>query len=213
MLTTVKLLKRRFSGARFSNILLAALSKSLKDFFERKSYDIPKDMTVVIPARLCNSYEDHQLRLENRFSVALQTLPIDIQEANDRVQKVKHYSDVVVSSPDYLVNFWMMSIVTGIFPDYILKVIMNSKHSTMAISNLPGPNFAIKINGHEFENVGFFLPNIGRTACGITILSYNDKLHFGIMADENAIANEEDLGEILNGMVRELKAMTKNISG
>lgn len=211
LLTIVKLLKRQFNGGRFSNILLAALSKSLKDFFESKAYEIPKDMTVVIPARLYSTGEDQQLRLENKFSVALQKLPIDVQRSNDRVEKVKQYSDIVNASPDYLVNFWMMSTVSAIFPERILKVIMNSKHSTIAVSNLPGPNFAIKINGHEFESVGFFLPNIGQTACGITILSYNNKLHLGIMADETAIGSEEDLGEILKGMVREIKAMTESV--
>lgn len=167
-------------------------------------------MTVVIPARLYNHWEDPELKMENKFSVALQTLPIDVQRIDDRVMKIKQYSDIVNASPDYLVNFWMMSIVCAIFPDWILKVIMNSKHSTMAISNLPGPNFAIKIDGHEFENVGFFLPNIGQTACGITILSYNNKLHFGIMADEAAIECEEHLGEILDGMVHEIKVMTES---
>lgn len=169
-------------------------------------------MTVVIPARLCNRREDPQLRLENKFSVALQTLPIDVERIDDRISRIKQYSEIVNASPDYLVNFWMMSVVSAVFPEWILSVIMNSKHSTMAVSNLPGPsNFTIKINGHEFESVGFFLPNIGQTACGLTILSYNNKLHFGMMADEAAISSEEELGEILQGMVREIEIMMENV--
>lgn len=211
LMSLVKLLKRQFDSGRFSNILLAALSKSLKDFFERKHYEIPKDMTVVIPARLCNSREDPQLRMENRFSVAMQTLPIDENRIYDRINRIRRCSEVVSASPDYLVNYWMMTFVSAIFPEPILKVVMNSKHTTMAVSNLPGPNFAIKINGHELESLGFFLPNLGTTACGITILSYNNKLHFGIMADEAAVKNESDLWDILQGMVREIKVMTENI--
>lgn len=210
MLAVVKLLKRQFDGGRFSNILLAALSKSLKDFCEKRHLDVPKEMTVVIPARLQNSREDPQLKMENKFSVALQTLPIDTQTIGDRISKIRRFSDVVVASPDYIINFWMMTVVSAIFPDWILKVIMNSKHATMAVSNLPGPSSSIKINGHEFENVGFFIPNIGQTAVGVTILSYNNKLHFGIMADEAAIKNEEDLGEILQGMKREIEVMMKS---
>jgi hypothetical protein len=212
MLTLVKLLKRQFPGSRFSNILLAALSKSLRNFFEHKKYEIPKDMTVVIPARLCNIKEDlSSLKLENKFSVALQTLPIENGQANDRIDKVKKYSDIVVASPDYQINYFMMSVVSAIFPDWILKVILNSKHATMAISNLPGPNFTIKINKLQFDSVGFFIPNIGQTAVGLTILSYDNKLHFGMMSDEAAIETEEDLGKILNGMVAELYEMAENL--
>lgn len=203
----VKLLKHKYDGARFSNILMAALSKSLRDFFERKSYEVPSDMTVVIPARLYSTNEDPQLRLENKFSVALQTLPIDVKVENERVRMIKEHSDKVHSSVDYLVNYWMMSTVSAVFPDWVLRVLMYSRHCTIAVSNLPGPNFTIKIDGHELENVGFFLPNIGLTACGVTILSYDDKLHLGIMSDDTAISSDEELGDILDGMVKEINLM------
>lgn len=212
LLTLVKLLKRQFAGARFSNILLAALSKSLCDFFETKNYAMPKDMTVVIPARLYNAKENlSSLKLENKFSVALQTLPIDVNQVYDRVDKVKMYSDMVVASPDYQINYFMMSVVAAIFPDFILKVILNSKHASMAVSNLPGPNFTIKINGLVFNSVGFFIPNIGQTAVGLTILSYDNKLHFGMMSDEAAINSEEDLGIIINGLISELHEMAEKL--
>lgn len=178
---------------------------------ERKNFPIPKDMTVVVPARLYSTCEDPQLRLENKFSVALMTLPIEEMKVKERIMRIKEHSDEVNASADYLVNYWMMTLVSAVFPEWVLKVIMNSKHCTLAVSNLPGPNFTIKINGHEFENVGFFLPNIGQTACGVTILSYNNKLHFGIMTDENAIGSGEELGEILDGMVGEIEKMTKTI--
>lgn len=169
-------------------------------------------MTVVIPARLFNIKEDlSSLKLENKFSVALQTLPIENGQANDRINNVRKFSDNIVASPEYEINYFMMTVVSGIFPDWILKVILNSKHATMAISNLPGPNFTIKINGLQFDSVGFFIPNIGKTAVGLTILSYNNKLHFGMMADEAAIESEEDLGIILNGMVAELHEMAEKL--
>lgn len=173
---------------------------------------MPKEMTVVIPARLYNAKEDlSSLKMENKFSVALQTLPIDINQAYDRVDKVKMYSDMVVASPDYQINYFMMSVVAAIFPDTILKVILNSKHATMAVSNLPGPNFTIKINGLIFNSVGFFIPNIGQTAVGLTILSYDNKLHFGMMSDETAIDSEEDLGIIINGLISELYEMAEKL--
>ncbi|XP_070507604.1 O-acyltransferase WSD-like [Chironomus tepperi] len=209
LLTVVKLLKRKFPGSRFSNILLAALSKSLKDYFMFKKMDVPKDMTVVIPARIC--HESPTLKLQNKFSVALQTIPIDMNRTTERVERVRRNSQVVISSPDYQINYFLLSVVAGLFPDWILKNIINSKHATMAVSNLPGPNFSLKINGFAFESVGFFIPNVGQTACGITILSYNNKLHFGAIADENSVGSVKDLGMILNGMVNELHGMAENL--
>lgn len=174
-----------------------------------KKFDVPEDMTVVIPARVC--HESPTLKLQNKFSVALQTIPIDVSRTTDRVERVRRNSEVVISSPDYQINYFLMSVVAGIFPDWMLKILINSKHATLAVSNLPGPNFSLKINGFAFESVGFFIPNVGQTACGITILSYNNKLHFGAIADENSVESVEDLGMILNGMVNELHDMAEKI--
>lgn len=170
-------------------------------------------MSIVIPARLQNSWEEPELKIENKFSVALQTLPIgETRTTGDRISKIKQYSNIAVASPDYLVNHWIMTIVTAIFPEWVLRVIMQSNHATVAMSNLPGPNFTIKIKGYELENVGFLIPTVGLTAVGITVLSYNNKLHLGITSDEAAIDNEDDLGEILQGMKREIEIMAKSIN-
>lgn len=207
LLSTVKLLRRRFNGARFSNILLAAVSKSLKDFLERKNCKVPKNMTVVIPARMYDPYEKMSLKIENKFSVAMQTIPIDVENTMDRLSQIKRYSDKLKASPDYQVIYWSMSYITGVFPESIFKILFKKKHCTISVSNIPGPDSTIKIDTFILENVGFFLPNIGSTACGITLLSYNGKFHFGIMSDVVAIENDEDLSEILNGIVNEINVM------
>lgn len=207
LLSTVKLLRRHFNGARFSNILLAAVSKSIKDYLERKNCKVPKNMTVVIPARMYDPNEKFSLKIENKFSVAMQTIPIDVETTIDRISKIKRYSDELKASPDYQVIYWSMSYITGVFPESIFKILFKKKHCTISVSNIPGPNSTIKIDKFELENVGFFLPNIGSTACGITLLSYNGKFHFGIMADIVAIENEEDLSDILKGIVNEINVM------
>lgn len=151
------------------------------------------------------------LKLENKFSVALQTLPIDIKHSDERLNKIKSDGDVFAASPDYQINYFMMFVVAAILPDWILKKLIISRHATIACSNLPGPNFPIKIDGYKFENVGFFIPNVDTTALGLTILSYDDKLHFGIIADQAAISNKKDLEFILKGMINEICHMGERL--
>jgi hypothetical protein len=151
------------------------------------------------------------LKLENKFSVALQTIPIDIKHPDDRLNKIKKDGDVFASSPDYQINYFMMFVVAAILPDWILRKLIVSRHATVACSNLPGPNFPIKIDGFKFENVGFFIPNVNTTALGLTILSYDKKLQFGIIADQAAISNEKDLEFILKGMINELYQMGEKL--
>ena len=149
LLSTVKLLRRRFKGARFSNILLAAVSKSLKDFLERKNFKVPINMTVVIPARMYDPNEKFSLKIENKFSVAMQTIPINVETTMDRLSKIKRYSDKLKASPDYQVIYWSMSYITGVFPESIFKILFKKKHCTISVSNIPGPNSTIKIDKFE----------------------------------------------------------------
>ncbi|XP_053659029.1 uncharacterized protein LOC128708096 [Anopheles marshallii] len=211
----IKRTKRLIPGTRFSDVFLTALSSSLETYFTSQTSKPPKNLTVVLPARI--EKETPHLRLHNRFSVALQTLPIcpGIQ-MNDssrhyaltkRILAVKSYSDVLRSSSDYLINYWIMSKMTCLFPETILRKILKSAHSTLAISNLPGPQQLPRIQGKELKNLSFFIPNLGTTAVGITLLTYGGKLQLGILADRAVIRTEDEAHSILKGTVEELERM------
>ncbi|XP_055531055.1 uncharacterized protein LOC129721946 [Wyeomyia smithii] len=211
----IKRTKQMVPGARFSDAFLTALSSSLQRYFERSSKQMPKNITVVLPIRI--ERESPQLKLHNRFSVALQTLPIvpgiDLDDPNrlqnllSRLTQIKQHSDNLRSSPDYLINYWIMSSVACLFPDSLLRKILTSAHSTLAISNLPGPQQKPRINGHELKNLSFWIPNIGQTAVGLTLLTYGGKLQLGILADRAVIRTEEEAHTILLETINEIERM------
>lgn len=210
LLAAVKTAKTNFKGARFGNILLAALSRSLKDFLEnleKRKLEIPEDITVVLPARLLIEKDYSERDLLNRFSVGVQSVPIDVEKTSELVQKIKENFDDLMASPDYIINYWLMSKVFQLVPARVIKQIIKMNHSTMVVSNLPGPDFPISINGHTLEDIGFFIPNLGQTAIGVTVFSYDNKLNIGMLTDDAAIETEDDIGCILNGMVREIEAI------
>lgn len=107
----MKSIKRNFQGVRFTDVLLSAVSISFQNYFEMKGNHIPNKMTVVLPARI--EAEGARLKLQNKFSVALQTLPIQTKSSikmknraarfHAKMFEVKKYSDQLRSSPDYFV--------------------------------------------------------------------------------------------------------------
>lgn len=97
--------------------------------------------------------------------------------------------------------------MTCLFPEAILRKILKSAHSTLAISNLPGPQQLPRIQGRELKNLSFFIPNLGTTAVGITLLTYGGKMQLGILADRAVIHNEHEAHSILQGTIHELKKM------
>uniref|UniRef100_A0A182FB39 O-acyltransferase WSD1 C-terminal domain-containing protein n=2 Tax=Anopheles albimanus TaxID=7167 RepID=A0A182FB39_ANOAL len=215
MIDIIKRTKRRLPGTRFSDVFLTALSASLEQYFSTRSEHPPKSITVVLPARI--EQEPPHLKLQNRFSVALQTLPIecgiDLEDTfrhkhiRNRILAVKRYADVLRSSSDYMINYWIISKMTCLFPEAMLRKILKSAHSTLAISNLPGPQQLPRIQGRELKNLSFFIPNLGTTAVGVTLLTYGGKMQLGILADQVVIGTEQEAHSILQGTIHELKKM------
>lgn len=106
LIGTIKAIKRKIPGGSFSDVLLAALAGSLKNYFNYKKKKIPNVVTIVVPARVDFDSWDEKVKLQNRFSVALQTIPIESGSTMlyHRVGQVKVLSDIVRNSPDYQVN-------------------------------------------------------------------------------------------------------------
>lgn len=190
LLETIKQIKQRVPGARFSDVLCTILAKSLNKYFTCHNQPIPQKITMVVPARI--ERESATLSLKNRFSVAMRPLPLSTTpEHKNSISKFYHtilnmkiFSDILATAPDYQVNYWIMSFVADILPDKLFAKLMQSSHSTLAFSNLPGPQERVTIKGYPLERIGFFLPNFGQTTVGITILSYGGQLQLGIMADK-----------------------------
>lgn len=135
LIETMKSIKRKYDGVRFSDVLLSALSNSFHHYFESKGAQIPETMTVVLPARIeaeseffflispipcCEQIRSihnilfgkigSQLKLQNKFSVGLQTIPIFGRKSTNHINRfqrkmlqIKKFSDQLRNSPDYYV--------------------------------------------------------------------------------------------------------------
>lgn len=148
--------------------------------------------------------------------------------------QVKKYSDLLRNSPDYYVkwshpsplsnqllatvfngicvcrfqvNYWIMSFLTSLLPESMLSSLTESVHSTIAVSNLPGPQTITYISGYRISNMTFWLPHRGSTGIGISILSYGYKLQLGLIADRAVISNQHDAQRILDNAVDEIRHM------
>lgn len=104
-----------------------------------------------------------------------------------------------------------MSVLSGVLPTSTLRTILKSAHSTLAISNVPGPIEQVTIAGYDVQNITFWVPNRNATGIGISVLSYKKRLQFGIIADQTVIQTQSELDEILKGIQDEIQIMNKSV--
>lgn len=97
--------------------------------------------------------------------------------------------------------------MSSLLSESMLSSFTESVHSTIAVSNLSGPQCLLYINGYRLNNMTFWLPNRDSTGIGILILSYGYKLQLDLIADRAVISNQHDAQRILDNAVDEIRHM------
>ncbi|KOC60631.1 hypothetical protein WH47_07992 [Habropoda laboriosa] len=203
---------KSITGARFGDVLLAALSVSLHKYFLRMDEPVPTKLSVILPMKIEEWSENHPL--QNNISVGI--LPLCISQINDkqladpaencqildRLEDIKRANDALRKSSDYVVNFLVMKYLSAVLPEKLLQPIFKS-HSTMVFSNLVGP-LEVKILGLSLKNIVFWIPNRSYTGIGCSLLTYRGYLHLSLIADKALVQNEKALTKILENTVTEI---------
>ena len=62
-----------------------------------------------------------------------------------------------------------------------------SRKATAVATNVPGPQQPLYMGGSRVREMMFWVPQTGSIGIGVSILSYNGRVHFGLIADAKSI--------------------------
>lgn len=65
---------------------------------------------------------------------------------------------------------------------------MLSQKATTVLTNVPGPQKPIYLAGSRMKEMMFWVPQNGNVGLGISILSYDGKVMFGLISDRRLVA-------------------------
>ena len=68
---------------------------------------------------------------------------------------------------------------------------MLSKKASAVMTNVPGPCEPIYLGGARLAEMMFWVPQSGQIGMGVSILSYNNRVHFGLVVDQKRVADPE----------------------
>jgi hypothetical protein len=66
-----------------------------------------------------------------------------------------------------------------------------SRKATVVATNVPGPPQTLYLASCALREMMFWVPQTGSVGVGISILSYNGRVHFGLIADAKLIPDPE----------------------
>jgi hypothetical protein len=141
-----------------------------------------------------------QHSLGNRFGLVFVELPIGIRHPLERLYAVRASIQKLKDSPQALITLGLLSLI-GSLPATAADpmIALFSSKASLVASNLPGPRTQIRIAGAAVSQLLFWVPQAGDIGIGVSMLSYNDRVHFGVIADRYLIPEPAGVVDQIRG--------------
>lgn len=186
-LTEIKTISRALD-CTVNDALLATIAGALGSYLRSRGFNTDKvTLRAMVPVNLRPA--DSPVELGNYFGLVFVELPIGMRNPLARIYALHERMEALKQSPQAMVAYWMLSGM-GVLPrmveDYTLEVL--TAKASAVISNVIGPQQPLYMAGARIEQMFFWVPQAGSIGVGISALTYNGYVHFGVMADRKLIA-------------------------
>ncbi len=173
----------RVLGCSVNDILLAAVAGALHRYLEDKG-DRTTDVEVraLVPVNLRPRGEG--LELGNHFGIVAIELPVGLDSPLSRVHEVHRRMEALKSSYEPPVTLALMAALgyaPEVVQDWLLEFLLG--RATAVMTNVPGPQHPRYLAGARIKQAMFWVPQPGDIAVGVSILSFDGQVQFGLMTD------------------------------
>ena len=175
------------TGTTVNDVLISNLAGALREYMiERGDDPDSKVIRATVPVNLRPL--KHAKELGNHFGLVFLNLPIFEDNPLQRLAYVHHEMNELKKSKQALVSLGLLSLV-GLAPQAIQNMLLNlfSKKATAVLTNVPGPPAPLYIAGCKVNKTMFWVPQNGTIGMGISILSYNGQVEFGLIVDKKCV--------------------------
>ncbi|MBK8455901.1 MAG: wax ester/triacylglycerol synthase family O-acyltransferase [Phyllobacteriaceae bacterium] len=170
-------------GCSVNDILLSAVAGAIGSYLVDQGEPTEGvEIRAVIPVNLRQQMATPELG--NSFGLVALELPVGIEHPVERLFEVRKRMDVLKNSVQAPVVFGLLSVL-GYAPkmaqDLLFDFLLD--RTTAVMTNVPGPQFQLAIAGSPVTQIMFWVPQASNVGMGVSILSYNGKVQFGLMTD------------------------------
>jgi WS/DGAT/MGAT family acyltransferase len=137
---------------------------------------------------------EHAKKLGNHFGLVFLDLPIGEANPLRRLERVAASMRGLKRSRQAALTFGLLAAV-GMAPASVQRMALElfSRKATTVATNVPGPQMPLYLAGCEVKEMMFWVPQNGSIGMGLSILSYNGRVHFGVIVDSKRVPDPEPL--------------------
>lgn len=189
-LEEVKAIGRAFD-CTVNDVLMASAAGALRSYLIDRGESIDgTTIRATVPVNLRPL--EHARKLGNHFGLVFLDLPIGEWNPVRRLERVADCMSKLKCSRQAIVSFGLLAAL-GMAPAALQRTALElfSRKATAVATNVPGPQMPLYLAGCRLRDMMFWVPQTGSIGLGISILSYNGKVHFGLIGDAKLVPDPD----------------------
>ncbi|NUO76781.1 wax ester/triacylglycerol synthase family O-acyltransferase [Lysobacter sp. 5GHs7-4] len=174
-----------------NDVLMATAAGALRNYMIERGDNVDGvTLRATVPVNLRPL--EHAKKLGNHFGLVFLELPVGEGNPIRRVERVAECMNNLKNSRQAIVAFGLLAAL-GMAPSQVqgLALELFSRKATAVATNVPGPQQPLYLAGCTLREMMFWVPQTGSIGVGISILSYNGRVHFGLIADAKLIPDPD----------------------
>jgi hypothetical protein len=127
-------------------------------------------------------------QLGNRFGLVFLELPVGVDHPLERLFEVRRRMQALKGSYQPVIALGLLHTV-GYGPKVLQEQVtaLLSQNASLVMTNVPGPQHPLFFAGRRILELDFWVPQNGGIGMGLSILSYDGKIQFGVIADAGLV--------------------------
>ena len=181
----------RALGASVNDLLLACVAGALRDYLvERGDAVDALSIRALVPVNLRPIEKAY--KLGNQFGLVFLDLPIGVDNPIERLYAVRENMRALKGSYQPLLALGLLAAM-GAGPQLLQDALLQAlaRNATAVMTNVPGPQSPLWLAGARIDGLMFWVPQSGDIGLGVSILSYDGAVRFGVATDRGLCPDPE----------------------
>jgi len=175
-------------GCTVNDVLIASVTGALRSYMlaEGEALAGSSEVRATVPVNLRPL--EHARSLGNHFGLVFLSLPVGVSNPLERVYRVNERMNELKTGRQATVAFGLLSLL-GMAPSSLQKPALEllSEKASAVLTNVPGPCEPLFLAGAQVRDMMFWVPQTGNVGVGVSILSYNGQIFFGLITDRKLV--------------------------
>ena len=170
-------------GCSINDLLLSSVAGALGGYLQDKGdATAGVDIRAMVPVNLRSA--ESKVELGNHFGLVALELPVGIENPLARLYATKARMEALKCGYQAQVTYGLLGLV-GMAPKFLQQQVLDlvASKATAVMTNVPGPQRALKLCGSTLRQSIFWVPQTGDVAVGVSIFSYGGGVQFALITD------------------------------